>query len=1012
MNNPQNRKNDRHFDKAGRYLLPNYAQARPFASFLPGIAGPLGIPLWVFYVNRGQGIAAFGIEDKDNPIMEFQPANKAYQLTPTVGFRTFIKIAHNGDKATFYEPFAVWHDDSDDGESGDIQRTMAVGMNDLVLKEVNAAAGLTTQVTYFTLVDEPFAGLVRQVTLTNTGHRPVSLEVLDGLPAIMPYGVDNGALKNIARTIEAWMEVFNLERGVPFYRLRASAADTAEVEAIHAGHFYLSVIESAATQQDRAEPLPVLVDPQVVFGQDTSLIRPLGFLANSVSDLVQKRQIVVGHTPCGFSATRTSLGPGQSTTIRTVIGHVGDLAMLDQHLPRLLSSTYAIAKHEQAVSLARHLTDVVDTRTAHPRLDAYTRQNFLDNVLRGGWPIRLGSEERPFVYHIYSRKHGDLERDYNAFFLAAEPYSQGNGNYRDVNQNRRSDVLLAPEVGDFNVRAFLSLIQADGFNPLVVLGSRFTLEPEQRAAVQARLGLPEPVMDLLAKPFTPGHILRVLQDRGIHLPLPPQDFVAQLLANAEQHFSADFGEGYWSDHWTYNLDLIENFLAVYPERRVDLLFGRADLPFFDSPAVVRPRSQRYVLTDNGPRQFNAVYEDPEKEALIHARSHAGMATPNLVRTRHGQGEIYRTNAFVKLLILATVKFATLDPAGMGIEMEGGKPGWYDALNGLPGLFGSSMPESYELLRLLNFLAESVNALPRADRELVRVPVEAEALLHQLADLVAAYRVDPAQNRDFRFWVGAASAREDYRASIRLGYDGHETSLDLREIASALSQFQAKLQTGLAKAEAYAPVPPTYFVHQVTDYAIKRDEIGEPLRDLRGRPTIRVHGFTPRPLPAFLEGPVRALRVVPDLSAAQRIHQAVLASDLHDRKLGMFKVNASLQGESHDIGRARAFTPGWLENESIWLHMSYKYLLSLLMAGLVDDFYAAARAGLVPFMDPAIYGRSPLENSSFIVSSAHPDESLHGAGFVARLSGSTAEFINIWSVLMAGAQPFVLGEGGP
>ena len=67
---------------------------------------------------------------------------------------------------------------------------------------------------------------------------------------------------------------------------------------------------------------------------------------------------------------------------------------------------------------------------------------------------------------ISTRKHGDLERDYNAFALSAEFYSQGNGAYRDVNQNRRSDVLFEPRVGDFNVRTFMSLIQADGYNPL------------------------------------------------------------------------------------------------------------------------------------------------------------------------------------------------------------------------------------------------------------------------------------------------------------------------------------------------------------------------------------------------------------------------------------------------------------------------------------------------------------------------------------------------------------------
>ncbi|MBP9075011.1 MAG: hypothetical protein KBG20_22070 [Caldilineaceae bacterium] len=989
---------DKQFDAAGRFLLPDYTQTRPFASFLPGIAGPLGIPLWVFYVNRGQGIAAFGIQNKDNPIMEFQPANKAYQMTPSVGFRTFIKAAHNGDGATFYEPFAPW-------SNGKAQRTMAVGMNDLLLREENPTLGLTTEVAYFTLSGEPFAGLMRRVTLTNTGQTPVSLEVLDGMPAVTPYGVDNGALKNTGRTIEAWMEVFNLDRGVPYYRLGASAADTAEVSAIRAGHFYVAFTEG------QSAPLPVLVDPAVIFGADTSLYRPLGFVNQSLASLVQARQITVGRTPSAFCAARASLAPGQSVTIQSVIGHVGDLSVLDAHLPRILASGYAAAKHAEAVDLAQSLTDIVDTHTAHPRLDAYIRQNFLDNVLRGGWPIQLGGAEKPFTVHLYSRKHGDLERDYNAFALAAEPYSQGNGNYRDVNQNRRSDVLLNPAVKEFNLISFLGLIQADGYNPLVVLGSRFTLEPARRAELQRRLGLSDAVMALLTGPFTPGSVLRAIQDQQLALPLSWDELLIEILAQAQQHFEADFGEGFWADHWTYNLDLVENYAAVYPEQMADLLFGAAQVPFFDSPAVVRPRSQRYVLAEGGPRQFNAVYEDPEKESLIHARRSTGMADPNLARTRHGWGDIYRVTPFAKMLMLATIKFATLDPSGMAVELEGGKPGWYDALNGLPGLFGSSMPESYELLRLLDFLIQAADRQEAlAGPTSVHLPAEVVTLFQQMMDLLTVFDYDSAGDKDFRFWVGSISAREAYRAEVRLGFDGRESALELADVRTTLIRFRAKLAAGIRRGELLGPVPPTYFVHQVTNYEVVCNEAGEAERDGEGRPYIQAMSFAPRPLPAFLEGPVRAMRTLTDPDSARRIHEAVLASGLYDAKLGMFKVNASLAGEAHDIGRARAFTPGWLENESIWLHMAYKYMLSLLLAGLVDEFYAAAKTGLVPFMDPAIYGRSPLENSSFIVSSAHPDETLHGAGFVARLSGSTAEFIHIWSVIMAGPQPFVLEKG--
>src|SRR3989338_7290385 len=85
-------------------LIEGYSHARPFASFLPGIAGLRGLPMWVFYVNRGQAIAGFGIQDKDHPLMEFLPANKAYRTAALHGFRTFLKLKA-GARTTIHEPF-------------------------------------------------------------------------------------------------------------------------------------------------------------------------------------------------------------------------------------------------------------------------------------------------------------------------------------------------------------------------------------------------------------------------------------------------------------------------------------------------------------------------------------------------------------------------------------------------------------------------------------------------------------------------------------------------------------------------------------------------------------------------------------------------------------------------------------------------------------------------------------------------------------------------------------------
>ncbi len=109
----------------------------------------------------------------------------------------------------------------------------------------------------------------------------------------------------------------------------------------------------------------------------------------------------------------------------------------------------------------------------------------------------------------------------------------------------------------------------------------------------------------------------------------------------------------------------------------------------------------------------------------------------------------------------------------------------------------------------------------------------------------------------------------------------------------------------------------------------------------------------------------------------------------------------------EIGRCRVFTPGWLEHESIWLHMEYKYLLETLNKKLYAQFFQDFKNILIPFQDPQRYGRSVLENSSFLVSSAFPDKKLHGNGFVARLSGSTAEFLQIWLIMNLGEVPFLL-----
>jgi hypothetical protein len=154
-----------------------------------------------------------------------------------------------------------------------------------------------------------------------------------------------------------------------------------------------------------------------------------------------------------------------------------------------------------------------------------------------------------------------------------------------------------------------------------------------------------------------------------------------------------------------------------------------------------------------------------------------------------------------------------------------------------------------------------------------------------------------------------------------------------------------------------------------------------------------------------------MKLLSEPEDTHKLYHQVRGSDLFDPILKTYKLNTSLLDQPHSIGRARAFSRGWLENESVWPHMTLKYLLEVLKSGLYQEFFQEIQHCLPPFLDPDVYGRSPLENTSFIVSSVHPDTTRHGRGFVARLTGATAEFISIWFEIMTGGKPFFLDSQG-
>lgn len=165
--------------REGAFVIEEFDKAKTFSSFLPGLVGVKGIPMWIFYVNRGQGVCSFGVRDKNTPILEFSPANISYKLVSENGFRTFIKLSRSGE---VYEPFQAFREDPE------AKRTMSIRPNEISLEELHSGYGLQVKVTYFNMPGEDYAALVRHVELVNVSGGELALEVLDGLPEILPSG--------------------------------------------------------------------------------------------------------------------------------------------------------------------------------------------------------------------------------------------------------------------------------------------------------------------------------------------------------------------------------------------------------------------------------------------------------------------------------------------------------------------------------------------------------------------------------------------------------------------------------------------------------------------------------------------------------------------------------------------------------------------------------------------------------------------------------------------------------
>lgn len=125
--------------------------------------------------------------------------------------------------------------------------------------------------------------------------------------------------------------------------------------------------------------------------------------------------------------------------------------------------------------------------------------------------------------------------------------------------------MIHPAVGDFNIRMFLSFVQADGYNPLQVATTNFKVPAEKVDALVLELGIVESydandlagrgglsnadtMKKLLQKPFRIGQLFKDMKTADISFKTERNEFLTKVMLAADQASAAAYMQnGYWCD---------------------------------------------------------------------------------------------------------------------------------------------------------------------------------------------------------------------------------------------------------------------------------------------------------------------------------------------------------------------------------------------------------------------------------------------------------------------------------
>lgn len=625
---------------------------------------------WMFISSNG-GLTA-GRKNAEYALFPYYSDDKITESAEITGAKSIFQVSKNGQDF-IWEPFSIRFQDNYDTKCNLYK---SVYGNSVIFEEQNLDLGLTFR---YEWSSSDKYGFVKKSRLTNNSETTVTVNILDGIQNVMPYGVSSALQNASSNLVDAYKRTELVEdSGIGIFALSAIIVDKAEPsEALKA-----NIAWSLGLDNPKYLLSSLQLDKFRNFGeadQETDIKAEKGaYFINAQLDVnagEQKDWLIVANVNQNHSSiAEISNQLGSSEALLKNLNE--DIAEGTKNLINLNASSDGLQLTSDNYKDSRHFSNTLfNIMRGGIFDDAYTieKWDFKTYIAKANKKVARNTEdiindlpekfELKKLRHIawssddknfrrlcleymplkFSRRHGDPSRPWNKFSINTRSEIDGSkildyeGNWRDIFQNWEALAFSYPEFIESMIHKFLNATTFDGYNPYRVTKDGFDWEVND-----------------------------------------PEDPWAYI--------------GYWGDHQIIYLLKFLEFIEDYQPGRLESYFNEELFVYANVPYKIK--SYEDLLKD--PK--DTILFDDDLDHKIREERDALGADGALLRDENRF--IVKANFIEKILATALAKLSNFIPEG-GIWMNTQRPEWNDANNALVGN-GISMVTLYYLRRFMKF----------------------------------------------------------------------------------------------------------------------------------------------------------------------------------------------------------------------------------------------------------------------------------------------------------------------